>query len=184
MRAVPTPLAGVWVVESDPVTDARGHFVRLACRESFGRLGLPGVFDLTAASWNRSRGTLRGMHWQRAPHGEHKLVRAVRGALFDVALDLREGSPTFGRWHGVRLDARADTLRALLVPPGVAHGFQTLVDDTEVLYQIAGATVPEAACGVRWDDPAFGIVWPLPVSEIAPRDAAYPWVDCATEASR
>ena len=184
MRLEPTPIEGVLVVRAEPVVDERGHFVRVACRETFEGHGLPGVFDLTALSWNRRRGTLRGMHWQRPPHAEHKLVRATRGAIFDVALDMRPQSPTLGRWYGVRLDATASAPVALFIGPGVAHGFQTLEDDSEVEYQIAGRTVPEAACGARWDDPAFGIRWPLPVTVMSARDVAWPLTSAKSDHDR
>jgi dTDP-4-dehydrorhamnose 3,5-epimerase len=126
-----------------------------------------------SASFNRRRGTLRGMHWQAAPHEEAKLVRCVRGAMFDVALDLRPGSATFKQW--VSAELTPENGRALYVPEGCAHGFQTLADDTEVLYQISCPWQPDCARGARWDDPAFGIAWPLTTqAQMSPRDAAYP----------
>jgi dTDP-4-dehydrorhamnose 3,5-epimerase len=112
------------------------------------------------------------MHWQTAPHGEVKLVRVTRGALWDVIVDLRSGSPTFGRWFGVELTA--DNRRALYIPTGFAHGFQTLVDDVEVFYQMSTFYVPDAQRGARWDDPAFGIEWPLRPPFLSARDASYP----------
>jgi dTDP-4-dehydrorhamnose 3,5-epimerase len=126
------------------------------------------------ASFNARAGTLRGMHYQAEPHGEPKLVRCTRGAIFDVAVDLRAGSPTYCRWYGVELSA--DNRYAFYIPPVLAHGFQTLTDDCEVLYQMGERYVAEAARGVRWDDPAFGIEWPEADGEriISERDASYP----------
>ena len=123
-------------------------------------------------SYNRRKGTLRGMHFQREPHAETKLVRVVRGAIYDVIIDLRPDSPTFKRWIGVELTA--ENRRALYVPAGFAHGFQTLADDTEVFYQVSAFYTPGAEGGVRYDDPAFAVSWPLPVSVISAKDAAWP----------
>lgn len=175
MRIEPTPIAGVFVVHAEPVVDARGHFARLWCAETFARHGLVDRFDQCSLSSNPRRGTLRGLHWQEAPFAETKLVRVTRGAAFDVAVDLRPGSPTRLRWFAAEL--RDDALTAMLLPPGVAHGFQTLTDATDVLYQIAGRHVPDAARGARWDDPALGIDWPLPVAVLSERDAGWPSVD-------
>lgn len=164
-----TPLAGALVVEPERLADERGHFARVydACE-------LPPIVQMSA-SFNARAGTLRGMHFQAAPHGETKLVRCTRGAIFDVAVDLREGSPTRHAWHGVELTE--DNGRAFLIPPGFAHGFQTLVDDSEVLYAMDAPYAPGAGRGVRWDDPAFGIAWPDPPPggrTMSARDAAYP----------
>jgi dTDP-4-dehydrorhamnose 3,5-epimerase len=123
-------------------------------------------------SWNRARGTVRGLHYQAAPHEEAKLVRCTRGAIHDVAVDLRPGSPTRHRWIAVELTG--DNRRMLFVPEGVAHGFQTLVDDTEVFYQISRAYHPDAQRGVRWHDPTLGIAWPVPEAIVSARDAALP----------
>lgn len=169
-------IPGVWVIEIDALTDERGWFARTFDAEEFGARGLSADVVECNASFSPRRGTLRGMHYQAEPHGEPKLVRCVRGATFHVALDLRPGSPTFRRWHGVELPA-AD-LRALYLPPGVAHGSQTLVDDCEVLYQMGHRYVPESARGVRWDDPAFAIRWP-PVAgggmrTLSARDRSFP----------
>ena len=172
MRFEETPLPGVVIVELDPIEDERGFFARTWCRDAFEARGLSGDLAQVSISFNRMAGTLRGMHYQEAPHAEVKLVRVTRGALFDVALDLRAGTPTYKQWTAV--DLTAESRRALYVPPGVAHGFQTLVDDTEVLYQISPAYVPGAGRGVRWDDAAFGIDWPATEARIiSARDAAY-----------
>lgn len=169
-----TALPGAWVVELERITDERGWFARSFDREEFQARGMiPDVVQCNV-SFNARRGTLRGMHLQAEPHGEPKLVRCVRGSIFDVAIDLREDEPTFCRWVGVELSA-ANGL-ALYIPAGMAHGFQTLDDECEVLYQMGAAYVPEAAGGVRWDDPAFGIDWPhAPEGRtIAQKDLDYP----------
>ena len=173
MRIESTPIVGVHVVEVDLVEDVRGAFARTFCREEFERHGLDPCVAQCSVSWNRLAGTLRGMHYQAPPHAECKLVRATRGAIFDVALDLRPESPTWLRWFGVELSHA--NRRALYIPEGCAHGFQTLVDDSEVFYQISVPYVAESGRGVRWDDPAFAIAWPTAASRvIAERDRAYP----------
>jgi len=167
-----TLLAGVWIVEPESLGDARGFFVRLWCRREFETRGLNPVLAQCSVSFNRRRGTVRGMHFQAAPHAEAKLVRCLRGAVHDVALDVRGGSPTFGRW--VAADLTADNRRMLYVPEGVAHGFQTLTDDAEVLYLVSEFHHPESERGVRWDDPGAGIAWPVPDVTVSPRDAGLP----------
>jgi dTDP-4-dehydrorhamnose 3,5-epimerase len=178
VRFIETPVAGALVVEPQPIEDGRGFFARTFSRADFSARGLDARVDQCSASFNARAGTLRGMHYQAAPHGEVKLVRCTRGAIFDVAVDLRPESPTYLRWAGVELSA--DDGRALYVPHGCAHGFQTLVDAAEVLYQISTPYVPAAARGVRWDDPAFGIDWPAPPAggrTMSARDAEYPDFD-------
>ena len=172
MRFSPTEVAGVMRVEIEPVQDARGAFARLHCPEEFAAAGIPFAPGQTSLSRNTAAFTLRGMHYQPAPHGETKLVRAVRGRVFDVALDLRPDSPTYLKWTGAVLDA--DEGQALFIPEGVAHGFLTLLPDTDVLYQIAPMFEPGHGAGVRWNDPAFAIRWPAPPEVISERDAAYP----------
>jgi dTDP-4-dehydrorhamnose 3,5-epimerase len=174
MRFSQTPLADTWVVELAPIADDRGWFARTFDAEEFAAHGLNPSMVQCNASFNSSRDTLRGMHYQADPHGESKLVRCVRGAIFDVAVDLRENSATLRGWHGVELSA--ENRRAFYIPAGLAHGFQTLTDDTEVIYQMGHHYVPEAARGVRWDDPAFGIKWPEPDGEriISEKDRSYP----------
>jgi dTDP-4-dehydrorhamnose 3,5-epimerase len=170
-----TPVAGALVVESERIEDERGYFARTFSSEEFAARGLDVRVDQCSTSFNLKAGTLRGLHYQAAPHGEAKLVRCTRGAIYDVALDLRSDSPTHLRWFGVELSA--DNGRALFVPDGCAHGFQALVDATEVLYQISTPYVPAAARGVRWDDPAFEIEWPPAPPEgrtMSVRDATYP----------
>jgi dTDP-4-dehydrorhamnose 3,5-epimerase len=175
VRLVPTPLAGVAVVELDLLEDERGSFARTFDAEAFRAAGLDPRVAQCNTSFNARAGTLRGLHYQAEPHGEGKLVRCTRGAIFDVAVDLRPGSETFCRWFGVEL--RAGGSASLYIPAGLAHGFQTLADASEVHYQMTYPYVPEAARGVRWDDPAFGIAWPDPGPAgrtLSPRDAAYP----------
>jgi dTDP-4-dehydrorhamnose 3,5-epimerase len=174
MRFIETALPGALVIELDLLGDERGWFARTFDADEFSKRGLDPVVVQCNASFTAKRDTLRGMHYQVAPHGEPKLVRCVRGSIFDVAVDLRSDSPTYCQWHGVELSA--DNCRTFFIPPGMAHGFQTLSDDCEVLYQMGHRYVPEAARGVRWDDAAFGIEWPTAhrgriVSE---RDRSYP----------
>lgn len=174
MLFVQTPLPGVWVIELEQLEDERGWFARTFDAEEFRARGLnPDVVQCNA-SFNHRAGTMRGMHYQAEPHGESKLVRCVRGAIFDVAVDLRDGSPTCRDWHGVELSA--ENRRAFYIPAGLAHGFQTLTDDCEVLYQMGNPYVPEAARGVRWDDPALGIEWPASdaARTISEKDRSYP----------
>jgi dTDP-4-dehydrorhamnose 3,5-epimerase len=174
MRFIQTPLAGVWVIELEQVGDERGWFARTFDSEEFRTRGLDPQIVQCNASFNPRRGTLRGMHYQAEPHGESKLVRCVRGAIFDVAVDLRTDSATFRAWHGLELSS--ENRLGYYIPAGLAHGFQTLTDDCEVLYQMGHHYVPEASRGVRWDDPAFAIDWPRAEGEriIAEKDRAYP----------
>jgi dTDP-4-dehydrorhamnose 3,5-epimerase len=172
VRFVAVPLAGAWVVEIEPIEDARGLFARTWCREEFARRGLEASLAQCSVSYNRRRATLRGMHWQAKPHEEAKLVRCTRGAAYDAIVDLREGSGTRLRWFATELSA--GNRRALYVPPGFAHGYLTLAEDTELLYQISVPHHPESARGFRWNDPAVGIVWPEAPAVIAARDRAYP----------
>ncbi|WP_374469825.1 dTDP-4-dehydrorhamnose 3,5-epimerase [Phenylobacterium sp.] len=172
MRFVETEIPGVVVVEPEPRSDERGAFARLHCPEEFAAAGHPFTPAQTSLSRNPAAGTLRGLHYQPTPHAETKLVRAVRGRIFDVAVDLRPDSPTHRRWTATELSA--ENARALLIPEGVAHGFLTLEPDTDVLYQISPAYRAGHEAGVRWDDPAFAIRWPSAPALISPRDAGYP----------
>lgn len=167
-----TRIAGVWLVKLDRFEDARGFFARSWDRDVFAERGLNPELAQCSISHNPKRRTLRGMHYQAAPHQEAKLVRCTSGAIFDVALDLRQRSATFGASFGTTISA--ENWIALYVPEGCAHGFLTLADSTEVLYQISVPYHPDAARGVRWDDPAFGISWPDRVSVISERDRTYP----------
>ncbi len=172
MRFVHTEIDGVIIVEVEPHSDERGFFARTHCPEEFAAAGHPFIPAQTSLSRNVAARTLRGMHYQPAPHGEAKLVRAVRGRIFDVALDLRPDSRTRLRWTATELSA--DNGRALLIPEGVAHGFLTLEPDTDVLYQIDRMFEAGHGIGVRWNDPAFAIDWPAAPDVISGTDAAYP----------
>lgn len=158
MKFTATPLPGAFVIDLDRHEDERGFFARTICAEEFAQQGLNGHFVQHSVSWNPRTGTLRGMHFQVAPHEEEKLVRVTRGAIFDVILDLRRDSPTFGRWHGVELSA--DNYRQLYIPRGVAHGFQTLQAESEVLYAMSVPFHASSARGLRWDDAEVAIAWP------------------------
>jgi dTDP-4-dehydrorhamnose 3,5-epimerase len=165
-------LDGAWVLSLDRHEDERGFFARAWCASEFRGRALADSLDQCSLSYNRRAGTIRGMHYQAPPREEAKIVRCVRGAIYDVLLDLRPASPTFKHWVGRELTA--DNRLAFYVPEGVAHGFQTLTDDAEVLYLISQPYEAALARGVRWDDPAFGIAWPLPPAILSPRDAGYP----------
>jgi dTDP-4-dehydrorhamnose 3,5-epimerase len=167
-----TAIDGLWVVEAERLEDGRGFFARTWDAEEFAERGLNPELAQCSISYNRARGTLRGMHYQATPYEEAKLVRCTAGAIFDVALDLRPDSSTFREWFGTELSAA--NRRALYIPEGCAHGFVTLDDACEVHYQISQAYTPDAAAGVRWDDPAFAISWPEDVVVINERDRSYP----------
>jgi dTDP-4-dehydrorhamnose 3,5-epimerase len=171
VRFAETPLRGAFVIELDLLADERGHFARTFDADEFAAHGLDPEVVQCNTSLNARCGTLRGMHYQADPDGEAKLVRCTRGSVFDVAVDLRPGSETFRRWFGVELSAAGG--RMLYIPVGMAHGFQTLEDDTELDYQMSHRYVPEAARGVRFDDPAFGIEWPLPAPIVSERDRGF-----------
>lgn len=168
MKFKATPIAGVWEVHTEARADARGSFTRLYCAEAFDAV-MPGLCFVQAnLSFSPRRGTLRGLHLQRAPAQEYKLVRCLRGRVFDVAADLRTGSPSFGRWFALELSEHSP--RQLLIPPGVAHGFQALSDDVQLLYHHSVAFDAQLEDGVRHDDPLLAIDWPLPVGPMSPRD--------------
>jgi dTDP-4-dehydrorhamnose 3,5-epimerase len=171
MKVREARIAGARLIEIEPAQDERGFFARIWCRRELAAHGLDVEVAQESISYNARRATLRGLHFQRAPHEETKIVRCTRGATFDVIVDLRRSSPTYLRWEGVELTA--ENRYALYVPKGCAHGFQTLSDDTEVLYQISSFFTPEAASGYRYDDPAFGIAWPLAVAVISARDLSW-----------
>jgi dTDP-4-dehydrorhamnose 3,5-epimerase len=171
LKFAPTPLAGAYVIELERIEDERGFFARSFCQQEFLARGLDPVVAQCNVSFNRRRGTLRGLHYQAKPHEEAKLVRCTRGKVWDVIVDLREDSPMLLRWYAAELTA--DNRRALYVPKGFAHGFQTLEDDSEVLYQMSEFYYPDLARGVRWDDPAIGIRWPFPDPVLSGRDRLY-----------
>ena len=168
----PSPLAGAFVVELERREDERGFFARSFCQQEFEKHGLNPRLVQCNVSFNAKRGTLRGLHYQAKPHEEAKVVRCTQGAVFDVMVDLRPGSKTFKRWHGVELSAA--NRRALYIPEGLAHGFVTLTDDAELLYLMSEFYHPECARGVRWDDPAFRIEWPVANPHMSERDRTYP----------
>lgn len=172
MRFVETDLSGALLIQPDLISDERGFFARTYCANEFASHGLKADSVQCNISYNKLCGTLRGMHFQRQPNAEAKLVRCTAGAIYDVIIDLRQGSQTFTKWAAFKLTAH--DRNALYIPEGFAHGFQTLADDTEVLYQMFNFFVPESAGGVRWNDPAFSIDWPGKVSVISDRDASYP----------
>lgn len=174
MRITALPIDGARHVEVDAHTDERGCFARLWCRDTFRAAGLPDL-EQASASFNTQAGTLRGLHFTWPPSREGKLVRCARGRLHDVLLDLRPGSPSYRQHVAVVLDA--DTRNAVYIPPGVAHGFQTLLDATEVHYAMTERYQPAWADGYRFDDAAFGIAWPLPVACIGEKDLAWPAFD-------
>ena len=167
-----TKLKGAYIIDIEKISDERGFFARSFCFKDFETHGLCSKFVQCNISFNVQKGTVRGMHYQVAPHEEPKLVRCTMGAIYDVIIDLRPNSPTFKQWTAVKLNA--ENRRMFYIPGGIAHGFQTLDDNSEVFYQMGEFYYPEAARGVRWNDPAFDIEWQLEVSNISPRDRNYP----------
>jgi dTDP-4-dehydrorhamnose 3,5-epimerase len=166
-------LKGAWLIEPERLEDERGFFARTFCGREFAERGLNPRMAQCSISYNAHRGTLRGMHYQVSPHEETKVVRCTAGAIYDVIVDLRQDSPTFRRWVSAELNAENRLM--MYVPEGFAHGFQTLCDGTEVLYQMSEFFCPESACGVRWDDPAFGIEWPRAERLLSDRDRLFPF---------
>jgi dTDP-4-dehydrorhamnose 3,5-epimerase len=167
-----TELKGAFIIETEKLVDERGFFARSFCVREFEQHGLTPRFVQCNISFNHAKGTLRGMHYQREPFGETKLVRCTRGAIYDVIIDLRIDSPTFKAYFGIRLDE--DNRRMLYIPKGVAHGFLTLEDNSEIFYQMSEFYSPQHAAGFRWNDASFGIQWPSKVAVISERDRAYP----------
>jgi dTDP-4-dehydrorhamnose 3,5-epimerase len=174
MKFVATPLAGAFLIEGEPRRDERGAFARTFCQEELGAAGLFRTIAQCSVSHNTRRGTLRGLHFQEEPYAEEKIVSCTRGAVFDVIVDLRAGSPTFGRHLAQELTP--DGFLSLYVPKGFAHGFQTLASDSVVFYVMSEFYKPQAASGVRWNDPDIGIAWPLEDPFMSERDAALPTV--------
>lgn len=171
MQFVETCLPGTFEIRVEPHCDERGFFARSWCQREFAQRGLNPRLVQCNISFNSRKGTLRGMHFQAPPHAEAKLVRCTRGSIYDVVIDLRAGSSTYKRWVGITLTAGNRSM--FYIPEGFAHGFVTLEDETEVFYQMSDFHDPESARGVRWNDPAFGIVWPVEVEVISERDAGY-----------
>lgn len=171
-RLTPGRLAGVVLIDIEPVEDERGFFARSLCLRELAASGINFTLAQCSISYNRRQGTLRGLHYQATPHEEAKLVRCTAGAIYDVVVDIRETSPTYLQWEAFSLTAENRT--TLYVPPGFAHGFQTLQDGSEVLYHISSFYVPGHARGLAWNDPALGITWPLKVAVISERDRCHP----------
>lgn len=174
-----SPLSGAYVIDLTPLEDERGFFARTFCPEEFAAHGLASVMNQCSVSFNAKRGTLRGMHFQAEPHAEEKLVRCTAGGIYDVIVDIRPQSSTRHRWFGLELTA--SNHRSLYIPQGFAHGFITLTDNAEVSYSISVPFVSGAGRGVRWDDPAFNICWPLQPIVMSKRDAEYPSLDASSD---
>ena len=174
MIYTPSRIAGAWVIDITPIADARGFFAMTFLPNELIERGMNPSLAQSNLAFNHKRGTLRGMHFQKAPHAQAKMVRATRGALLDVIIDLREDSPTFRKWDAVELTA--ENRRLLYMPEGIAHGYITLADDTEAYYHASSPWTPPAESGVRWNDPAFGVEWPFPPTIISEKDAAWPFV--------
>ena len=175
IRFHPTPVEGAYVIALERRGDDRGFFARLFCEQEFGAVGLETRFVQINNSLSARRGTLRGMHYQLAPAAEVKVVRCLRGAMFDVIADLRPDSPSFGRWFGAELSG--ENRHMMYVPRGVAHGFITLTDAVETLYFMSATYTPELERGIRYDDPRLGIEWPIEPAEISPKDRQWPRFD-------
>ena len=172
MQFYTTTLEGAWLIHLEHRRDSRGFFARTFCVQEFATRGLETSYPQHSISFSAHRGTVRGMHYQREPHSEVKLVRCLKGSIWDVIIDIRPNSPTYRRWQGFDL-ADADG-RQLYIPKGFAHGFQTLSDGAEVSYLISEPYDCEAACGIRYDDLSFSIAWPLAITEISAKDASWP----------
>lgn len=172
-----TTLAGAFIIELEPKSDARGFFARAFCAQEFAAHNLNPKAVQCNLSFNHHQGTLRGLHYQLPPAREAKLVRCIRGAIYDVMVDMRPKSPSY--LHHIGVELAADNRRALYVPEMFAHGYQTLTDEAEVLYQVSEFYTPGSERGLRYDDPALKIHWPLPVSDISPKDLAWPRFDTA-----
>jgi dTDP-4-dehydrorhamnose 3,5-epimerase len=177
MQFLETPLRGAYVIELEKHEDERGFFARSWCAEEFSSQGLATRLVQCNVSFNKKKGTLRGLHYQLPPHAETKLVRCTRGALYDVIVDLRKESPTFLKWFGVELSA--ENYRMLYIPQRFSHGFQTLEDGTEIFYQMSEFYAPEAARGIRWNDPGLGVAWPAADRTISQKDREYADLDRA-----
>ena len=176
MKFVEAPIAGAYVIELEPFLDERGLFARTFCQKEFAKIGFHKQIVQINHSVTRQKGAIRGMHYQRPPACETKIIRCVQGKVFDVMVDLRAGSPTFMHWHSVELSK--DNMRMVYIPEGFAHGFQALTDNAELIYHHSAFYSPENERGLRYDDPALAIRWPLPVSVISSKDQSSPLIDC------
>jgi dTDP-4-dehydrorhamnose 3,5-epimerase len=175
MKFIEAPLAGAYVIELEPFRDDRGLFARTFCQREFAESGFHKPIVQINHSLTRQKGAIRGMHFQRPPACEIKIIRCVQGTVFDVMVDLRAGSPTFLKWHGVELSK--ENLRMVCIPEGFAHGFQTLTGEAELIYHHSAFYSPEDEQGVRFDDPSLAIRWPLPAVSVSSKDRDYPWID-------
>ena len=174
MKLHPTPIAGLFEIEQPAVGDARGRFTRLFCEQAFAPIRPHLHFTQINWSHTQGRGSLRGLHYQKPPAAEAKLIRCLRGRVYDVAVDVRADSPTFLRWHAVEL--AEDNNRAFFLPEGFAHGFQALTDEAQLLYMHTASWTPACEAGLRHDDPLLAIAWPLPVAQVSARDQAHPLI--------
>lgn len=177
MKFLETPLPGAYLIELEPLRDERGLFARTFCQEEFSRIGFQKRIVQINHSVTRKKGSIRGIHYQLPPASEAKLIRCIHGRVFDVMMDLRSASPNFLRHYGVELSK--DNMRMVFIPEGFAHGFQTLTDDAELLYHHSEFYTPYCERGLRYDDPALAINWPLPVSEVSVKDQSYPLIDAS-----
>lgn len=176
MKFIPTPLQGLYEIQHAPYTDARGRFTRLFCEQEFEPVRSHMHFTQINLSETHGIGTVRGMHFQMPPAAEAKVIRCLRGRVFDVAVDVRAGSPTFLRWHALEL--AEDNDRAVFIPEGFAHGFQALTDDVHLLYLHTAPWTPTSERGLRYDDPKLAIAWPGPATAASDRDRSYARIDC------
>jgi dTDP-4-dehydrorhamnose 3,5-epimerase len=172
MQFYPTMFRGAWLVHLEPARDSRGYFARTFCVDEFASRELETNYPQHSISFSAYKGTVRGLHYQREPHSEAKVVRCLKGVIWDVLVDIRPESPTYLRWQQFELSS--ENGHQLYVPAGFAHGYQTLCDDVEVNYLISVPYAPQSACGIRYNDPTFGITWPLPVTEISEKDVHWP----------
>lgn len=175
MIFTPTPLAGSYILDIEPKADERGFFARTFCRSEFEQAGLHTDFPQCSLSYNKHRGIIRGMHYQKIPYSEVKIVRCIRGAIWDVVIDLRKSSPTYLQWHAIELSE--SNYKALYIPQEFAHGFQALLDDSIVEYFISEPFQSDYQGGIRWSDPRVGIKWPLPDPILSARDQTLPGVE-------
>jgi dTDP-4-dehydrorhamnose 3,5-epimerase len=175
MKFSETPLAGAYVIELEPFLDERGLFARTFCQQEFAQIGFDKEIVQINHSLTRQKGTIRGLHYQRPPACEIKIVRCIQGAVFDVMVDLRAGSPTFLKWHGVELSEK--NMKMVYIPERFAHGFQTLTENTELIYHHSTFQSPNHESGLRWDDPSVSIQWPAPAFVISVKDQKYPIID-------
>lgn len=172
MKFTETPLQGSWLIDPVLMEDERGYFARAFCKKELAEKNITMDIAQTNLSYNKKKGTLRGMHYQAAPYGEEKIVTCIRGRIYDVIIDLRSGSPTFSRWYAAELSA--ENRKSLYIPKDFAHGFITLTDDALIQYYMGEYFYPESARGIRWNDPRFNIMWPLAISVISEKDNSYP----------